>query len=326
MNKRTEYIFGVSSLIGLLISVGLTVLALRSGNYAPDAGAMIISLGAVNVVLAIVVVGALLKAEEHWKRICELGPAGQLKDERIRMLIGQSELARNSGFEVARIIHNIQDQLRDRINELFQATEDIDNGHPPTVEELLDLQRTNEMFYLFLVDNLKIMMDLLTGRRCAVTIKIVEGSEGGVFMMRTFMRDAASYRSRKTADSSAAEYPYYDNTAFREILSGPRRSFYVSDNLGAEATYANSNPAWKRLYNATLVCPIRMQLNGEVPADRREYSVLGFLCVDNREGGLDRPDCIELLASVADSLFNHFLMLDHVTAAADRAIEEHTAC
>lgn len=321
MNKRTEYIFGLSSLIGLLISIGLTLYALFSGNYAPDAGAMLVSLGAVNVVLAIVVVGALLKAEEYWKRIGELGPLGQLQEEKIRSLSAQLVTQRDNGYEVARIIHNIQDQLRDRINELFQATEDIDNDDPPSIEELLDLQRTNEMFYLFLVDNLKIMMDALTGDKCAVTIKIVEASEGGVFMMRTFMRDAVSYRARKSADSSAAEYPYYENTAFREILSGPRRNFYVSDNLSGESTYSNSNPHWKRLYNATLVCPIRMQLNSETPTDRQEHSVLGFLCVDNLRGGLDRPDCVELLASVADSLFNHFLMLDHVTAAASAGLD-----
>jgi len=324
MNKRTEYIFGLSSLIGLLISVGLTLYALFSGNYAPDAGAMLVSLGAINVVLAIVVIGSLLKAEEYWKRIGELGPLGELQEQKIRALTSKIEATTGNGFEVARIIHNIQDQLRDRINELFQATEDIDNDDPPSVEELLDLQRTNEMFYLFLVDNLKIMMDILTGDKCAVTIKIVDASEAGVFMMRTFMRDAVSYRSRKSADSSAAEYPYYENTAFREILSGPRRNYYASDNLSTETTYSNSNPGWKRLYNATLVCPIRMQLNAGTVTDRQDHSVLGFLCVDNLRGGLDRPDCIELLASVADSMFNHFLMLDHVTAAAEMALDSDT--
>jgi hypothetical protein len=321
VNKKTEYIFGLSSLVGLIITVALAAYALFSGNYAPDAGAMIVSLGAVNVVLSIVVVGSLLKAEEYWKRISELGPQGEIKEERIRSLSSTVTRLQETNYEVAKIIHNIQDQMRDRINELFAATEEIDSGQVPGTEDLIDLQRTNEMFYLFLVDNLKIMMDLLTGDKCAVTIKIVAAADSGILMIKTFMRDAVSYRARKSADSLATEYPYYENSAFREILSGPKRNYFVTDNLSGESTYSNSNPNWKKIYNATLVCPIRMQLNYDSPSDRQEFSVLGFLCVDNKNGGLDRPDCIELVASIADSMFNHFLMLDHVAASIEEVPE-----
>jgi len=280
---------------------------------------MLVGLSAINVVLGLVAIGALLRAEEYWRQLAELGPMGKLKDEKIRVLSEEIENVKENGFEIARIIHNIHDQLRDRISELFALAEDIDGGTSPSPEELVDIQRTNEMFYLFLVDNIKILMDIITGDKCAVTIKIVEASDSNVLMMRTFMRDAASYRARKGADSSAAEYPYYENTAFKEILAGARRSFFVSDDLSGEPTYSNSNSNWKSLYNATLVCPIRMQLNLDSVTDRQEFSVLGFLCVDNFKGGLNRPDCIELLASIADSLFNHFLMLHYVAPGVEVA-------
>ncbi|MCR6701227.1 MAG: hypothetical protein NVV68_08810 [Dokdonella sp.] len=319
MNKRLEYIFGISSLTGLVITVCITLYALLSGNYAPEAGAMLIGLGAINVVLGVVVIGTLLRAEEYWQKLAELGPQGQLKDEKIRALSDEITRARESGFEVARIIHNINDQLRDRINELFALAEDINGGASPSPEELVDIRRTNEMFYLFLVDNIKILMDIITGDKCAVTMKIVDASNANVLMMRTFMRDAASYCARRGSDSSAAEYPYYENTAFKEILAGARCNYFVSDNLSSEPTYSNSNPNWKRLYNATLVCPIRMQLNLDEVTDRQEFSVLGFLCVDNFKGGLNRPDCIELLASIADSLFNHLLILHYVAPGVDEA-------
>lgn len=317
MDRKVEYAFGVSSLVGLFISAALAAYALFAGSYAPDAGAMIVSLGAINVALAIIVVRSLLKAEEYWKRIAEMGPLGELKDERIRALAAHTSKLEGNTRAVAQIVHNIQDQMRDRIHELFSYSEHIAADVELSNAELIDLQRTNEMFYLFLVDNVKQMMDVLTGDKCAVTIKILTAGEDNAVMVKTFMRDAISYASRKSAASGAAQYPYYENTAFKEILSGSKRNYFASDDLANEQTYSNSNANWKKSYNATLVCPIRMQLNEDELAERQDFSVLGFLCIDNNKGGLTGPDCVEFAASIADSMYNHLLLFHHVAASVE---------
>lgn len=315
MNKRNEFVFGLSSLIGLVITVALTAYAIANQSYAPEASAMIVSLGAINLILAILVVRSLMKVESAARELAQVEPLSREKTERIQKL--EETLARSDREldQIGSTIHNIQDQLRDRMHELLAVKESIDADDPPSTTELVDLHRTNEMFYLFVVNNLKTAMDILTGDNCAISIKLIAEGESGLLMLKTFMRDASSYRARKGADSSAVEYPYYENTAFYEIMSGEQRNYFASDNLSAETTYINSNRNWRKLYNATLVCPIRMQMIRDEETDSLDYSVIGFVCVDNMRGGLTKPASVEFLASVTDSLYNHFLLFTYISEA-----------
>jgi len=275
---------------------------------------MIISLAAVNVTLAIVCVAVFLRSEALSRHNAELEPVAKIKDEKIAFLQSRIEAIASNHGEVADILHSIQDQLRDRVYELLATKLALDVGETPSETELVDLERTNEMFYLFVVNNIKTAMDTLTDDKCSVCIKMLVEGDQGILMLRTFMRDSSSYRERKVADTEAAEYPYFENTAFKEILSGDR-NYYASNDLSAETTYINSNRNWRELYNSTLVCPIRMQLIPEEETDSVDYSVLGFLCVDNRRGGLAERVSVQTLASIADSLYNHFLVFSNIRDA-----------
>ncbi len=161
------------------------------------------------------------------------------------------------------------------------------------------------------------MLDIMSGDKCAVCIKILDIDESpkDIIMVRTFMRDSSSYRERKSSDKSIYQYPYYENTAFKTILSRSPDSYYASDSLCTETTYVNANNKWQKFYNSTLVCPIRMELVDEMETQDTDYSILGFICVDNLKGGLNNRACIQLLASVSDSLYNHFLMFNTVRGA-----------
>lgn len=317
MNRTNDFVFGLSSLIGLVITIALTGYAIAKDNYAPEASVLIVSLGVINFVLASMVVRSLMKVEAAGRELAQLAPQALVKEEEISRLRERLATHQRELDQVGAIIHNIHDQFRDRTNELLDEKTAVDGDDPPSQADLVDLQRTNEMFYLFLVNNVKSLMDILTGDNCAVSIKLLAEGDSGVLMLRTLMRDSASYRARKGADSSVVEYPYFENTAFYEILSGEQRNYYASDNLSAETTYLNSNRNWRKLYNATLVCPIRMRLISDEDSGTLDYSVLGFVCVDNMRGGLSAPAAVEFLASVTDSLYNHLLLLDYISEGDD---------
>lgn len=251
-----------------------------------------------------------------WVRADKVGESNKYIESEAIALKDKLETLSNDFSEVLNINHSIQDQLRDRLFELFSAySELILDKKLVSSLELIDYERANELFYLFVVNNLKTAFDSLTKDRCSVCIKLLdEGRKNnGSIMVRTFIRDSASYSGRRSSDKSICEYPYYENTAFKSILSPDSpNSIYVSDDLLSEKTYINLNPNWNNYYNATLVCPIRISLIPEKEMAINEYSVVGFICIDNMKGRLDNEICTQLLSSVSDGLYNHFLLFNEL--------------
>lgn len=319
MRGTLEFIFGLSSLVGLVFSVGFTIFLVANDSAEPHFVALTLCLAIVNLALAIVAVVLFLRVNNLTTESARLAPVLEAKDMEIGNLGQQISKLKNDFGEVSDIIHSIQDQLRDRMFELTDAYAAVESGVLPTSDEIIDIERTNELFYLFLLNNMKSMLDKLTGGNCAVCIKIlspgIEGNRSAI-LVRTLMRDSMSYRERRGSDKAVYEYPYFNNTAFRVIMSDSPVSYYVCDDLMSSHSYDNANEAWRDYYNATLVCPIRMELIGEKEADRNEYAVLGFLCADNMHGNFDNQVCVQLMASIADGLFNHFLMFTKVRQAA----------
>ena len=152
--NNLSFIFGLSSLLGLVITGIVTIFAVLEGNYGTQANVVIFSLAAIN--LALVVVSVILVMHSHSisqeKEI--LQPTIRIQEEKIKLLNVKLEKMRDDYSEVADILHSIQDQLRDRIFELTDAYAYIVSGKVPTKTELIDLERTNEMFYLFVVNNM----------------------------------------------------------------------------------------------------------------------------------------------------------------------------
>ena len=301
-----DYVFGLSSLIGLVFTVVVTMVTIQDGNFTNSSMSVIAALAVVNFLLCI-----LLASQTRRLSFLHLVKSKRLSNQNKL----KKNLDRKSNIinEICETTHNINDQMRDRIFELFDnysrevnGGSDIASSNPDVL--LQNFRRTNEMFHLFLIDNVRNVFESITGDKCSTCIKILvldDYSED--ILVRTYIRDSNSYRARKGSDDKIFEYAYYENTAFKTILSSDNNeSYYACDDLSSESTYINLNDKWRSIYNATLVAPIRMKLGS--PAT--DYSVIGFICVDNKKGGFDNEACINLLASVADSLYSHLVLLN----------------
>lgn len=116
----------------------------------------------------------------------------------------------------------------------------------------------------------------------------------------TLHRDPVSKVARRKADRKGTAlyiYPYAHNTAFKEMLGSPDnfKSFFTMDELDSRGTdYENSNPEWRKYYNAVAVAALS-EPGGDGPIPH----TLGFLCVDNLSGGFDDQACRQLLECVA---------------------------
>lgn len=319
MSKHLEFIFGLSSLIGLIITLVIYVVSSVYGDNPQSIYTSIVLLAVLNITFSAICMTLLKRSYEYLGENAKLQPTVIQHEQKIEILSASLKSLTSDYSEVSDILHSIQDQMRDRSFELTQANFQIEAGQIPSSNELTDLERTNEMFLLFLVDNIKNMMDILTGDKCSVCIKIlaVDDSPKEEIMVRTLMRDSSSYRERKSSDHSLYEYPYYENSAFKTILSKSPDNYYVSDCLNDEKTYINANGNWRKYYNATLVCPIRIKLIEEEQSQLDDYSVLGFICVDNVTGRLSQRTCVQLLASISDSLFNHLLLFSRLKEVVD---------
>ena len=166
---------------------------------------------------------------------------------------------------------------------------------------------------LYLLDNIKTTYDILSEDECSVCIKmiLVGKNEKNIEVkgdnnlrdvyIKTYMRDSFSYRQRNFIDERVPTFPYHENTAFQVILEERYPdSFFLSNDLGEfEKGYRNYRNDWSEFYNSCMVVPIRIQIrNGG-------YIVIGFICIDNVEGGFDSTGK-DLLAAIGDHLFHIF--------------------
>lgn len=315
MNERwLDFVFGLSSLIGLVVTTGVMLFAVLEGDYETQPKIMVFSLAAINLALAVVCVVLFRRSDALSRDNAVLRPTVDTLNAKIQELENAIN-RKNSDFgEIADVFHSIHDQLRDKIFELYDAHMSLLSGDKIKETELVDYERTNEMFYLFLLNNIKTIFDILTDDKCSACIKILEeGDSENEIMVRTFMRDSGSYRERKSSDKSICQYPYYENTAFKRIFSPDiPDGYYASDDLASERTYINMNKNWRKYYNATLVCPIRLESISDRKLVLNEYSVIGFICIDNFKGGLNNHTSVQLLAAISDSLYNHFSLFNEL--------------
>lgn len=306
--KILDFIFGLSSLLALVITI--VNIFYNYGHESQDI-ASIMTLTVANISLIIIIV--YLVRKYYVLAIKQLSLQPDIDSLTSKLELATKDL--DNTAETSDILHSINDQLRNRMFELL--TVDIVQAR-----DISGYQRKNEMFYLFLLDNIKNIFDILTKDNCSVSLKIIDQNDQNDIIVRTFMRDSSSYRERKNSDKTMYSYPYYENSAFKDILSDNNNiSYYVSDNLSNETTYINVNQNWKEYYNATLVCPIRVEVNVSEDGDL-EYSIPGFLCIDNMNGNLNNARCINLLASLADILFIHWYIYDSVKCTLDEKLEK----
>ena len=155
------------------------------------------------------------------------------------------------------------------------------------------------------------LFTLYTGSKCASCIKIFEGSKGDINQafsvdgarthLKTLARNPGSEADRIATDNELKIFDYHKNTAFHRICASNKSPHYFVDNsLETRAEmgdYDNENPNWKKLYNASAVVPVRP------PNAPVEAQSVGFLCVDNRDGGFDMDRCVSILDGIASDLY-----------------------
>ena len=173
-------------------------------------------------------------------------------------------------------------------------------------------KQAQDKFLAELVERTRAIFETMIKERCAVCIKSIfelDGTENelraldagpGRVFVHTLLRDRESHHNRR--GSNPAYYSVKDNTAFEQILDRKEpNNYFIENNLEALAQrngYRNSNPNWRKFYNATLVAPVYV-LN---PDDGTERNAIGFLCVDTKRGIFNEDvhvSTLQILAKLA---------------------------
>jgi len=278
-----ELIFGYASILGTVITMVYTAYAAYRSALSFNFSATVIALCLVNAFL-------VLSSAATLRRYFVL-------QRHYNPLVNEINNLKSFQTTVAKVIHNINHQGRILINKMY-------NGvllSEANKERQLEL--SFEKFILFLLDNVKEIFDVITADQCSVCIKLIIPNKDNPeqTFVKTHHRDSISFRERRKSDAALKDYPYYENTAFKKIIRKEySNTFYVCNNLKEEKSYTNLNPEWSDYYNATLVVPISLPIQGE---SNQSIIMIGFLCVDNMKGNFDDKVAGNILAAIADLTF-----------------------
>jgi hypothetical protein len=190
-------------------------------------------------------------------------------------------------------LHAISHAFRDEYERL--------NNHP--ISSLDDLKGSR--FLLCTADILKMIYDRITGKTCAVCIRLhIEKQK----ILVPIARDAASSAQRGLFDSwgigGYGATSVKSNTASQRIIINGE-NFFVEDDLMKlkdREGYDNERKDWFQLYRSTLVLPIRFY--NEATQEKHIPALLG---IDSRATGIfNNNACIEIGATVTDMMYIFF--------------------
>jgi len=298
--EHRDTIFGYSSFIGLVITTIYTIYLLFFSGVPEEEASLVpitIILAVVNLCFGTLSIYAIRRYDKLHQNYNESSSV-------INSLIESIKNLKSVQMNIAQITHNFAHEYRKQISELY--TDLINQDY----DKFENRKASFDKFLLYMIANIKEAFDVITGDVCSACIKMLDENKN----VRTKWRDPISYRSRSNIDKRLPEYPFWKNTAFRNILDPGCPPYYISNNLSGENSYNNANPEWKALYNACLVIPIRLVTN-EVT---EEWSVvLGFICVDNKNGGFDDKIALDFLASFGDLCFHLFKLFSDLEIQKD---------
>ncbi len=154
---------------------------------------------------------------------------------------------------------------------------------------------------IFLLDKLAEILELVTGEECGACLKMF--NEDG--LIRAKFRDSDSFSMRRFADRMYLPSDHREHSPFKELFDGDvGDTFWCCNDLAALGdNYRNPNKYWQRHYNATAIALMKP------PFAKVGDSVLGFLCVDNKNGGFDVEVTREILQTFAACFFYLDLVL-----------------
>ncbi|MEA3545744.1 MAG: hypothetical protein U9R69_11085 [Thermodesulfobacteriota bacterium] len=260
-------------------------------------------LSGLNFALIIITYRTIVDHHQDNKQNALLQITNKIQADNIAGLEGRLSDSKNTHKNTSIIIHNICHEHR-RI--LYYLLYDFAGAGKL---KRLSIESSFKKYFMFLLANVKEIFDILTGDECSACIKLIDGS-GDV---RTFMRDPISYRSRHETDKHLTVFKGSGNTAFNLILSPDfSDTYFANDNLKEHENYSNANTKWRKLYNASIVAPIRISLpSTDIDTDEDSY-VLGFICVDNLKGNFNNVVCINTLSAIGDLCFHLFYTYDNL--------------
>ncbi len=249
------------------------------------------------LIAQVMLISVLITSTRHndkmANRIRELETANGDHQLKISEMLGTIGKEKHIQKKIAEIIHNYNHEFRQVILSILEDT--------PATGTPVDHNRTRKEFFEYTLSQIKEIFDILTGDSCSACVKYLDND-----YVSTIARDHVSSRSRGEADANPRlkKYKYSENTAFGRIMKEGYR-YFLSNNLHAMGDdYVNVNQKWQKLYNATLVQPIRYLRDGGVGGVDGEAEVIGFICVDNMKGNFEEPIAIDILAAFSDPMYH----------------------
>lgn len=153
-------------------------------------------------------------------------------------------------------------------------------------------------FLSFFTTNVKNSFDCLTGNTCSVYITIFDDKNKQ--LVHTYYRDPLSYTERTNID---LKYPVYDInlfTPFKYIMNKHTiNTVFACDDCSNYSNFCDRNDNWNIYYNSCLTIPIRLRVNKK----KNRHHIIGFLTIDNKEGGLDNEIAKDVARTYADILY-----------------------
>jgi len=310
MDKIINNIFGICSLIGLIVAVATIATTFHQIELISDKNDVYKSLADIYHILGYSLIGLILifliQSFSYNKKVSELEiKLGELPlqyeniAQKANHYIRLHKSITNSIHNITHHYRYIQIALQEDISTLTR------DGKVISADRCRKTCSKFEKYMLFLLSNITSTVNIITKDECSTCIKIMKKNK-----VKTLYRDPNSCREREksdyTDDRNVFIYDVKDNYAFKLITdSNSKETFFVCDNLIDHERYENKNREWNRLYNATIVVPIQARNK-----DKNDTRVLGFLCCDNMSGGFASKELKDYISSIGDLLYNIIDMYD----------------
>lgn len=168
--------------------------------------------------------------------------------------------------------------------------------------ELEDCEKHASEFLRCLIDETRFIFEDYTGQPCAASIKLLVSADDKIPLVKTYLRDKKSQLLR--GDLYGQEdrlYRYDEHSPFVDIVTGKVGDHYICNDLrtaAANSAYYNGNKRWWKLYNSTIVVPIK-----DPSTPSFSENVVGFLCVDSVAAKFDHTICLHLSRIIANIIF-----------------------
>ncbi len=195
--------------------------------------------------------------------------------------------------------HNIRDEIAD-----------IDSSFD-TVEDEKELNKAITLISKRIVDKLSDILAATTGCKIRACIKYFDKCyyEADISKMKIVTLCRSNMSVHDSIHEQKEKININNNTDFKYIVC-KKGSYFAHGNLQKfkkskkDDEYENSNNDWKKLYNATIVCPIRLLVDNE---ENDYYDLIGFLCVDTKNVKAFQGEigdvCVDFVKAVSDILY-----------------------